>query len=192
VHVMPSASGRSLPAELGRAAGCRHRYTALAAHAGRWPDDLAGHMLDQIVWALGRPTEMTAFLRRDGGDVPGFDDNTLAVLAYPRALVFVDIAAMEPIPMARRFEVYGSRGASSRSRPSRPARSGSAWSRPRASGPPASSESPCARGHAGSSTSWSYGPFVATFRGQKSPDRPLDHELLVQETLLRATGRIPS
>jgi DNA-directed RNA polymerase specialized sigma24 family protein len=34
--------------------------------------------------------------------------------------------------------------------------------------------------------------FVATFRGQKSPDRPLDHELLVQETLLRATGRIPS
>jgi DNA-directed RNA polymerase specialized sigma24 family protein len=33
--------------------------------------------------------------------------------------------------------------------------------------------------------------FVAALRGQESPDRPLDHELLVQETLLRVTGRIP-
>jgi hypothetical protein len=29
-------------------------------------------------------------------------------------------------------------------------------------------------------------------RGQQSIDRSLDHELLVQETLLRATGRIPA
>jgi DNA-directed RNA polymerase specialized sigma24 family protein len=33
--------------------------------------------------------------------------------------------------------------------------------------------------------------FVAALRGQKPPDRSLDHELLVQETLLRLTGRIP-
>jgi hypothetical protein len=30
--------------------------------------------------------------------------------------------------------------------------------------------------------------FVATLRGEQPPDRPLSHELLVQETLLRATG----
>ncbi len=82
----------------------------IARHPGGIFFDLAGHMLDQIVWVLGRPTEVTAFLRRDGADVPGFDDNTLGVLTYPRALGFVDIAAMEPPPMARRFEVYGSRG----------------------------------------------------------------------------------
>ncbi len=32
--------------------------------------------------------------------------------------------------------------------------------------------------------------FVATIRGEQAPDRPLSHELLVQETLLRATGGI--
>ena len=34
--------------------------------------------------------------------------------------------------------------------------------------------------------------FVAVLRGLRSSDRSLDHELLVQETLLRATGRISS
>ena len=33
--------------------------------------------------------------------------------------------------------------------------------------------------------------FVKDIRGEKQPDRSLDHELLVQETLLRATGHIP-
>src|SRR6185312_9647287 len=79
----------------------------IAQHRGGIFYDLAGHMLDQIVWVLGRPAEVTAFFRQDGAEVPGFSDNTLGVLQYPRALAFVDIAAMEPPPMARRFEVYG-------------------------------------------------------------------------------------
>ena len=32
--------------------------------------------------------------------------------------------------------------------------------------------------------------FVQDVRGEKRPDRSLDHELMVQETLLRATGAI--
>ena len=32
--------------------------------------------------------------------------------------------------------------------------------------------------------------FVATLRGQQAPERPPDHDLTVQETLLRLTGRI--
>jgi hypothetical protein len=32
--------------------------------------------------------------------------------------------------------------------------------------------------------------FLPAVRGERPPDRSLDHELLVQETLLRATGRI--
>jgi predicted dehydrogenase len=82
----------------------------IASHAGGIFYDLAGHMLDQIVWLLGRLAEVTAFLRHDGDAVPGFRDNTLGVFAYPHALALVDVAAMEPPPMARRFEVYGSRG----------------------------------------------------------------------------------
>ena len=34
--------------------------------------------------------------------------------------------------------------------------------------------------------------FLAVLRGDQSPDRSPEHELLVQETLLRATGRIPA
>ena len=82
----------------------------ISRHAGGIFYDLAGHMLDQIVWLLGRPLEVTAFLRNDSGLVPGFQDNALAVFAYPRAIASIDIAAMETIPAARRFEVYGSRG----------------------------------------------------------------------------------
>ena len=32
--------------------------------------------------------------------------------------------------------------------------------------------------------------FLATIAGEQPPDRPVSHELLVQETLLRATGVI--
>ena len=67
-------------------------------------------MIDQIVWILGRPTKVTSFLRQDATDVPGFSDNTLCVLEYDSAMAFVDIAAVETPPMARRFEVYGTAG----------------------------------------------------------------------------------
>ena len=164
----------------------------IARHPGGIFFDLAGHMLDQIVWMLGRPTEVTAFLRRDASDVPGFDDNTLGVLAYPRALAFVDIAAMEPTPLARRFEVYGTRG-SAIMEPFEPAgpirlcladadgghRPGEQWVPVRPQSRQALYELELAT-------------FVAVVRALRPPDRSLDHELLVQETLLRATGRIPT
>jgi scyllo-inositol 2-dehydrogenase (NADP+) len=82
----------------------------ISRHAGGIFYDLAGHMLDQIVWVLGRPRQVSAFLRNDSGTVAGFDDNTLGVFGFDHALAFVDIAAMESPPTARRFEVYGSAG----------------------------------------------------------------------------------
>ena len=162
----------------------------IARHPGGIFYDLAGHMLDQIVWVLGRPTEVTAFLRRDGADVPGFDDNTLGVLAYPRALGFVDIAAMEPPPMARRFEVYGSRGSAIMEpfEPAGPIRLclvEAAGERP--AGEQWISVRPQTRQEL---YELELEAFVAVLRGLRSSDRSLDHELLVQETLLRATGRI--
>ena len=80
------------------------------AHAGGVHYDLAGHMLDLIVWMLGRPTRVTTFLRNDTGQVPAFSDNTLGVYEFEKAIAMVDIAAMETAPMARRFEVYGTKG----------------------------------------------------------------------------------
>ena len=82
----------------------------LSRHRGGICYDLCGHMLDQIVWLLGRPRKVTSFLRNDSDLEPAIADNTLVVLEYDDSLAFVDIAAMEARPMARRFEVYGSGG----------------------------------------------------------------------------------
>src|SRR4051812_2099059 len=163
----------------------------IARHPGGICYDLAGHMLDQIVWLLGRPQQVTAFLRADGGIVPGFKDNTLVVCAYPRALAFVDIAAMEVMPVARRFEVYGEQG--------------SAILEPFE---PAGALRLClAEAHRGYQRGEQFVPlqeqsrqrlyeleleaFVAAILGERPPDRPASHDLIVQETLLRATGEIP-
>jgi predicted dehydrogenase len=163
----------------------------IARHPGGICYDLAGHMLDQIVWLLGRPQQVTAFLRADGGAVPGFNDNTLVVCSYPRALAFVDIAAMEPPPAARRFEVYGDRG--------------SAIMEPFE---PAGALRLClAESHGGYHSGaqlialedrprqmlyeLELDAFLAAILGQRPPERPASHDLLVQETLLRATGQIP-
>ena len=164
----------------------------IAGHSGGIFYDLAGHMLDQIVWMLGRPTQVTAFFRQDGAEVPGFADNTLGVLAYERALAFVDIAAMEPPPTARRIEVYGSRG-SAILEPFEPAGQIRLCLTEGAGGWPAGVRTIPVRPQSRQELyELELHAFVATLRGQKPADRSLDHELLVQETLLRATGQIPS
>jgi predicted dehydrogenase len=163
----------------------------IARHPGGIFYDLAGHMLDQIVWLLGRPQQVTAFLRDDSGAVPGFKDNTLAVLAYPRALAYVDIAAIEATPVARRFEVYGDRG-SAIMEPFEPAGALRLCL--------AEAQDGYQRGEQlvqidQQSRQRLYEleleAFLEIIRGERAPERSISHDLLVQETLLRATGEIP-
>lgn len=164
----------------------------IAAHSGGIFYDLAGHMLDQIVWALGRPKQVEKFFRQDGAEVPGFADNTLGVLGYQRALASIDIAAMEPPPTARRFEVYGSRG-SAILEPFEPAGPIRLCLVEAAGGWAAGAQSVPVRAQTRQELyELELKAFVATLRGQQPPDRTPDHELLVQETLLRLTGRIPA
>ena len=164
----------------------------IATHKGGIHYDLGAHMLDQVVWILGRPGKVTAFLRSDGGVVPSFPDNTLAVYEFDRAMAFIEIAALETQPMARRFEVYGTRGSAVVLEPFEPggrvrlcldeARDGYAQ------GEQIVEVEPTGRQEA-------YGlelsHFLDVIAGRAEPDRGLDHELLVQETLLRGAGQIP-
>ncbi|MQF70369.1 Gfo/Idh/MocA family oxidoreductase [SAR202 cluster bacterium AD-812-D07_MRT_10900m] len=157
----------------------------LAHHKGGVMFDLGGHVLDQVVWILGRPNKVTGFLQHATSQTPGVMDNTLGVFEYDNAIATIDIAAMEPRPMARRFEVYGTKG-SAIMEPFEPAdtirlvlendqgeyKKGvntiRIEDRPRYVG--------------------TFAEFVRNIRGESEPLRPLDHELLVQETLMRVTG----
>jgi len=147
--------------------------------------DLGGHMLDQVVWLLGRPNRVTHFFQNAASETRGVMDNTLGVLEYGNAIATVDIAAMEARPMARRFEVYGTNGTAIME-PFEPADTIQLTleeaqdgyekginivkieDRPRYVD--------------------TFAELVRNIKGESEPLRTLDHELLVQETLMRVTG----
>jgi predicted dehydrogenase len=158
--------------------------TEQSRHLGGILYDLGAHMLDQIVWLLGRPSRISRFLRNDATpELPAYADNTLAVLEFPRALASIDIAAMEPRPTARRFEVYGTLGSAivEPFDPVRTLRLATGDSERIVSLPVVERQALYDRELAA---------FVGVVRGERPPDRPPEHELLVQETLLRTTGRL--
>jgi predicted dehydrogenase len=153
-------------------------------HLGGIMYDLGGHMLDQVVWLLGRPIRIrTVFQNVATPELPGYSDNTVAVLEFARAIATIDIAAMEPRPAARRFEVYGTAG-SAILEPFDPARTLRL----------ADHDSARVVGLEPVERQTLYDlelvAFVEVVQGIRPPDRPAEHELLVQETLLRTTGRL--
>ncbi len=165
--------------------------TEQARHRGGILYDLGGHMIDQIVWLFGRPTSVQTVLRNAATpELPTYADNTLAVFEFEAALGVLDIAAMEPRPTARRFEVYGTRG-SAIVEPFDPARTLRL-----------ALEAPCGGHAAGEHViqpplvprqelyERELAAFVSVVRDGAPANRPREHELLVQETLLRATGAV--
>ena len=165
----------------------------ISVHDGGIFYDLAGHMLDQVVWLLGRPNRVTSFFHNDTGVVPDFMDNTVGVFEFDNALAVVDIAAMEPGPTARRFEVYGTEGTAIILEPFEPGEQVRLVLSAPKSGYDEGEQivTPEFRGRQ-DMYDLELNAYIAAVRGEKTPDRSLDHELLVQETLLRATGGIPS
>ena len=154
-------------------------------HQGGIFFDLAGHMLDQVVWLLGRPDKITPFLRHDDTIVPGFVDNALVVLEYERAIACIDIAAMEIPPTARRFEVYGSRG-SAIMEPLEPATELRLCLAEAQAGYQAGVQVVSLETQSRQALyELELAAFLATIQGRQPPDRSLAHEDLVQETLLR-------
>jgi predicted dehydrogenase len=163
----------------------------ISKHHGGIFYDLGGHMLDQVVWLLGRPQKVTAFLRNDTGIVPAFHDNTLGVFEFEKAIAFIDIAAMEPRPMARRFEVYGTKGSAIIVEPFEPAHTLRLVLEEAGSGYDKGLHLiPVPEQGRQDTHDRALAAFIATIRGEQPPDRSYEHELLVQETLLRATGGI--
>jgi predicted dehydrogenase len=162
------------------------KRASLAVHEGGILFELLCHLIDIAVALLGRPDKVTSFLRNEAGSVPGFRDNTAAVFDYAGAMAILESSAMEVAAFpSRRFEVYGTKG-SAIMEPLEP--------------------DPVLRlcldkDRDGFKEGWQVVPvsvepryvgslraLVANIQGTGQPDRSLDHELDVQETVLRAAG----
>ena len=146
---------------------------------------LGCHVIDAVVTLLGRPGRVSSFARNEDDEFSFYRDNTTAIFEYAKAMATVESTALEVSSGAsRRLEVYGTRGSAILEPLEPPAlrlcldedRDGylKGWQEVPVENRPRYVESLRA--------------FVAGLRGGKTPDRSLDDELVVQETVLRAAG----
>jgi predicted dehydrogenase len=150
--------------------------------------ELGGHVIDRIVELLGRPKHVQSWLRRHSDAKDGLSDNNLAVFEFERSLaVLTQTPNQAGAGDHRQFEIIGTDGTFIVWPESSPPRVRVHLRNP----------------HGPYKTGWqdlTLGPqprFIGDFRelarALKS-GTPLklsyDHELLVHETLLRASGEI--
>ena len=152
--------------------------------------DLGPHMIDQVVWMIGRPDTVTSFLRNDS-DAKDVVDNSLTVYETKDAIAFLDISSFETRPAARRFEVYGTRGSAIILEPFAPGPQIRLCIDEARDGYVAGDQIVEVEGRSRQALyEIALQAFLATIAGAQERDRPHTHELLVQETLLRAAGDI--
>jgi predicted dehydrogenase len=147
--------------------------------------EIGCHVLDLVIGLLGKPNSVSSFLKHSSPLQDDLLDNMLAVLDYPKATATVKSAALEVDGFARRhLVVCGSEGT---------------FHIQPLDNPSARLTLSKAKG------SWSAGTQDVSFpaytrylgdaadmakiiRGEKSSDFSSQHDLIVQETLLQASG----
>jgi predicted dehydrogenase len=170
-------------------------YDRYEAEVGRYQGgiffEMAGHAIDLMVAILGKPTSVTPFLAHHHQKSGTFVDNGLAVFGFQRAWGMVEVPALEVAPRSRRFEVYGTKGAcviphlgsghlaNDNVQPIEVYQAGNDdWQTKRL--PAATLQIADLR------------QFAAVVTRRAKPDFSIEHDLAVQETLLRASGAISS
>jgi predicted dehydrogenase len=149
--------------------------------------ELAGHVIDMMVAILGAPATASGFLAHHHQAEPAsFIDDGVGVFGYERAWGIVEVPALEVAPHSRRIELYGTEGAcviphlgsgqlaDRNIQPIEVTRKGAAWER---------IELP-----AQTLQILDLREFAAVVAGQKAPDYSMDHDLAVQEALLKSSG----
>jgi len=149
--------------------------------------EMAGHMVDMMITLLGEPKAIHPFLSHHHPTPGSFIDNSVVVFEFDRAIATLEVNALEPSPFTRRYEIYGSEGAIAiphlgsghlRNRDVQPLefhrKGADDWQR---------IDHPANPLQIGDLRE-----FAAVLAGRKAPDRSPEHDLLVQRTLLRASG----
>jgi len=159
----------------------------LAFHPGGMMFELACHLIDTLVALLGRPQDVTPFMRHDAALDDQFADNTLAVFQFGRAIAVMESAAMEiQSGQRRKLEICGTEG--------------TIVVQP--------IEPPAVRlclsqAHEDFQVGWQsvsvpniprylrdFEELARCVRGEQQPSYSLEHDSIVQETLLRACGTV--
>jgi predicted dehydrogenase len=184
---------------LGRVYAFRARLPKPLGEYGRFVEELkpykggmffemAGHVLDLMVAVLGKPKAVTPFLAHHHAEgPPAYVDNGVAVFGYEHAWGVIEVPALEVAPHARRVEVYGTEGAcviphlgsghlaNKDIQPVEVSGKGKAdWERIELK--------------AATLQIADLREFAACLAGRKDPDFDFDHDLAVQEALLKASG----
>jgi predicted dehydrogenase len=152
--------------------------------------EMAGHVIDLMVALLGRPKEVKSFLAHHHTAPPAsYIDNGVAVFSYPHAWGIIEIPALEVAPHSRRIEVYGTQGA---------------FVIPHlGSGHLANKNVQPIEVYQQGKESWEridlparalqitdLREFAACIARKKEPDFSAEHDLIVQEALLQASGML--
>jgi predicted dehydrogenase len=160
----------------------------LAEYPGGMMFELGCHLIDLLVGVLGKPEVVTPFIQHAGVLADALADNTLAVFRYPRALASVKSSAMEVDGLARRHLVVCGTEGTFHIEPLENPAVRVTFSTDREGYPKGYQEV----------TLPSYRRYVADaadmariLRGEKPTDYPYAHDLLVHETVLRASGMNP-
>lgn len=150
--------------------------------------EMAGHIVDLTVALLGKPKTVTPFMGHHHRQEPAaYIDNGVAILGYANAWGILEVPALEVAPHSRRIEVYGTEGAlviphlgsghlaNKNIQPVEVFKKGAAdWER--IDLPAQTLQIKDLR------------EFAAVIAGKKAADFSAEHDLAVQETLLRASG----
>lgn len=157
----------------------------LAEYPGGMMFELGCHILDLVIGVLGKPTEVTPFVQQASPGNDTLRDNMLAVLTYPKALATVKSSALEVEGFERRhLVVCGTEGTFHIQPLDNPAACVS-LSKPRGEYRKGTQEVkfPKYTRYVGDAAD-----MARIIRGEKATDFPPAHDLVVQETLLRACG----
>lgn len=147
--------------------------------------ELGCHLLDLVIFLLGRPQRIASYLRHSARTDDGLADNTLVVLEYERALATVKSTALEVEGFDRRHLVVCGTEGTFQVQPLDHPRVRLALSREHGAWKAGVQDVPLPK----------YTRYVddaadmaRILRGEKPTDFSYDHDLLVQEVLLRACG----
>jgi predicted dehydrogenase len=89
--------------------GSKQTRNAIGRFPGGGMFELGGHVIDSIVYMLGKPKAVTPYTRRTQTD--GVADNQLAVLEFSKAIATVRINHNDPFGSPRRrFQISGNKG----------------------------------------------------------------------------------